>query len=175
MIRFIGKIRSGKGKHSELIIPGVAELNGAPPNWPTKFHPGSLNIGIAKDGYPEGFADPDAGGRGITPLDDGVIKPTVVLPWDKIGNNGLKPKKGSPDRGTGQFWPAIITVISTGDAAHCWAFRRINSSIRRQLEIVAATSLRNLLHLNDGVDVFVDIAGEDEYHLGKLEPKMRND
>jgi len=55
MFRFIGNVRSGKGKHSELVIPGIADLNHAPTAWPDKFHPGSLNVGIVKDGYPESF------------------------------------------------------------------------------------------------------------------------
>ena len=162
MFRFIGKIRSGKGKHSELIIPGTADLNHAPTAWPDRFHPGSLNVGILKDGYPEGFMDPDEGGRGVSLLDDGVIEPAVVLAWDRIGNNGLRPKAGKPRRGTGQFWPAVITVMATGSTADCWLFRRINSRIKRQLEIVSSLHLKTHLSLEDGMDASVDVYGRRE-------------
>ena len=162
MLRFVGKVRSGKGKHSELVIPGIADLNHAPTAWPDRFHPGSLNIGIFKDGFPEGFVDPDEGGRGVTLLDDGVIKPAVTLAWDRIGNNGLRPKAGKPRRGTGQFWPAVITVVATGGTSDCWLFRRIDSTIKRQLEIVSSLHLKVHLSLKDGMGVFVDVYGRDE-------------
>lgn len=162
MLQFIGNVRSGKGKHSELVIPGTAELNPAPRAWPDRFHPGSLNVGIRKDGYPEGFVDPDEGGRGVTLLDDGVIEPAVVLEWDRIANNGLRPKAGKPRRGTGQFWPAVISVPATGTTADCWLFRRINSTIKRQLEIVSSLHLKAHLSLEDGMDVSVDVYGRCE-------------
>jgi hypothetical protein len=152
MLRFIGRVRSGKGKHSELVIPGAANLNGAPPAWPAKFQPGSLNVGILKDGYPEGLTDPDEGGRGVTLLDIGSLEPTVILPWDRIGNNGLRPKAGKPRRGTGQFWPALLYVMSTGKSADCWVFRRVDSTIKLQLEIVSALHLKSHLSLIDGMD-----------------------
>lgn len=145
MLRFIGIVQSGKGKHSKLIIPGAADFNGAPLKWPITFYPGSLNVGISKNGYPEGFKDPDEGGCGVTLLDGEVIEPTVVLPWYKIGNNSLRPKSGKPRRGTGKFWPAVITVAATGDLADCWVFRRIDSTIKRQLEVVSSLCLKTHL------------------------------
>ncbi len=130
--------------------------------WPAMFQPGSLNIGVAKDGYPTGFADPDEGGRGVTPLDDAVIEPVVVLRWDQIRNNGLRPKNGEPRRGMGQIWPAVITVLATGDSAVCWVFRRIGSSIKRQLEIISPLHLRTHLSLTDEIRVAVDVFGKGE-------------
>ena len=113
-------------------------------------------------GYPEGFSDPDGGGRRVTLLDSGVIEPTVVLPWDKIGNNRLRPKAGKPRRGTGQFWPAVLTIVATGGSLDCWLFRRIDSTIKSQLELVSSLHLKTQLSLIDGMDVLVDVFAMDE-------------
>jgi hypothetical protein len=162
MTNFIGEVRSGKGEHSALTIPGATDWHDSPCGWPARFHPGSLNVRILKNGYPYGFTDPDEGGRGVSRLDDGVIEPTVVLPWGMIENNRLRPKTGKPRRGTGQFWPAIITVEATRDSAACWVFRRIHSSIKHQLELVSSLYLREHLALADGTVVFVDVYERDE-------------
>jgi hypothetical protein len=162
MIRFKGKVRSGKGKHNQMVIPGRNALASPPDSWPESFCPGSLNVGIACDGYPNGFQDPDSGGTGAVQLDEGSPTPALVIEWNQIKNNGLKPKAGKPRRGTGQFWPAVLTVVSTGQTQQCCVFRRINSKIKRQLEIIAHCSLRDTLCLNDDAEVCVDLWGADE-------------
>jgi len=162
MIRFKGRVRTGKGKHNQMVIPGRKALRSPPDAWPESFYPGSLNVGVPSDGYPDGFHDPDIGGAGVAQLDGGIPTPALVLPWNDIENNGLKPKPGKPRRGTGQFWSAVLTVASTGKTQECWVFRRINSTIKRQLEIIADCRLRNALSLNDGDEVYVDFLGGDE-------------
>lgn len=156
MIRFKGTVRSGKGKHHQMVIPGRKELAAPPDGWPEQFHPGSLNVGIPLDGYPTGFQDPDCGGCGVVQLDQGTPAPSLILEWNQIKNNGLKPKPDKPRRGTGQFWPAILRVSSTGVTHSCWVFRRIDSAIKRQLEIVADCALRGALSLTEGTEVFVE-------------------
>jgi hypothetical protein len=162
MIRFRGNVGSGIGKHAQMTIPGRLEMASPPEGWPDQFHPGSLNVGIPRDGYPNGFRDPDDGGIGVVALDEGSPAPCLVLPWDKIANNGLKPKPGKPRRGTGQFWRARLTVVSTGQTADCWVFRRIDSTIKRQLEVMSESRLRSTLSLKDGAEVFVDLLQDDE-------------
>jgi len=160
ILKFTGKVRSGKGEHSKLLIPGAEDISDPPPDWPIRFYPGSLNIDILSDGYPQGFAPPESGGRGVSPLDDGGIEPTVVLPWDKIGDNKLNPKKERPRRGTGQFWPSVLTVVATTNKVDCWVFRRIDSTIERQLELVSNLALRAHLCLKDGMEVTVELLGK---------------
>lgn len=162
MLRFTGTVRSGKGHHSELVIPGAQGITDPPPGWPERFHPGSLNVGIPSDGYPRGFAAPETGGKGVTPLDDGVIEPAVVLPWDKIGNNRLRPKPRKPHRGTGQFWRATLTVRDSGEKVDCWVFRRIDSTINKQLELVSPLPLKQHLGLRDDMEVAVELFGKKE-------------
>jgi len=97
-----------------MVVPGRSELVSSPDSWPERFWPGLLNVRIPPDGYPIGFQDPDAGGAGVVQLDDGDPSPALVLEWNRIENNGLKPKPGKPKRGTGHFWPAVLIVVSTG-------------------------------------------------------------
>lgn len=172
MIRFRGKVRSGKGKHNQMVIPGRDSLAHPSAHWPDRFFPGSLNIGIPPDGYPNGFRDPDNGGMGVAALDQGIPKPLLVLPWDKIENNGLRPKPGKPTRGTGHFWRAILTVVATGRSTGCWIFRRIDSTINRQLEIISESPLRSALSLDDGTEVLVDLleTGEEASDDSKRNP-----
>jgi hypothetical protein len=145
-----------------MTVPGRLEMTDAQEGWPNQFHPGSLNVLIPRDGYPDGFGNPDDGGTGVATLDQGIPAPCTVLPWDKIGNNGLNPKPRKPRRGAGQFWRARLTVISTGQTANCWVFRRIDSTIKRQLEVISESRLRSTLSLEDGTEVFVDILQENE-------------
>lgn len=157
MIQFTGKIRSGKGEHSDLVIPGSSELGKIISDWPKCFYPGSLNVGI--NGYPEGFsASPD----GVTRLDSGAIQPTVVLDWNQIKNNKLRPKQDNPQRGTGQFWPAVLTVDKTGESIDCWVFRRINSTIKKQLELISQKRIRESLSLDDGTEVSIKLYSKEE-------------
>lgn len=159
MLRFVGHIKSGIGKHSKLVLPDSSVLSTAPPDWPKVYTPGSLNVTVMRDGYPSGFADPELGGQGVVLLDGNSIPPTVEVPWDQITNNSLTPKPNAPNRGQGRFWRSRLTVESTGQSAHCWVFRRIGSTIKRQFEIVAGTHLRTAMTLTDGMAVVVILIG----------------
>lgn len=161
MIFFTGTVSSGKGEHKRMVIPGRRGLVLPPDGWPDGFWPGSLNIRILRDGYPVGFQDPDDGGGGVALLDEGNPTPTLVLEWNQIENNSLKPKRGKPRRGTGQFWPALLTVVSTRHTRPCWVFRRVNSTIKRQLEIISECSLRDVMSLTDGTEVYVHLSSND--------------
>lgn len=155
MLRFVGHIKSGVGKHSQLVLPGSSVLQNAPADWPTAFTPGSLNVRIVRDGYPSGFTDPDLGGQGVMLLDGDTFPPTVEVPQDQITNNSLGPRRNEPNRGLGRFWRSQLTVESTGLSVNCWVFRRIGSSIKSQLEIVAGDHLRTAMALADGMMVVV--------------------
>lgn len=169
-ISFKGTVRSGKGKHNQMVVPGRTALASPPDGWPESFWPGSLNVGILPDGYPHGFQDPDTGGTGVVQLDDGNRTPALVLEWNQIENNGLQPKPDKPRRGTGQFWRAVLTVVSTGQTRPCWVFRRINSTIKRQLEIIADCSLRDVLSLTDGTQVYVHLSGSNTNGVNRTQP-----
>jgi len=84
-----------------------------------EFHPGSLNVGIRADGYPQGFASPETGGKGVTPLDDRVIEPTLVLPWNKIANNRLVPSQGN-QKGDRSILARDSHIRDTGGNVDCW-------------------------------------------------------
>ncbi len=156
-MRFRGRVRSGMGKHSKMVVPGRTAISSAPTDWPESFFPGSLNIGLSQNGYPDGFRSPELGGSGVSHLDAGNPRPAFVLPSDQIKKNGLKPTRDKPERGTGQFWRVVLTNVSTGETLRCWLFRRIGSTINSQLELIATCPIRDELSLADGTDVYVDL------------------
>ena len=69
MVIFRGEIVTGVGKYSELSFPGRYEITEAPQDWPNKLYPGSLNVMVRDDGYPEGFTSPPIG-PGVQKFDD---------------------------------------------------------------------------------------------------------
>lgn len=148
-------VRSGKGRHSRIAIPGKHKLRDSADDWPEQLYPGSLNALILAGGYPEGF---DALGRGVgmKKLDEGAFCPAFVIPADQITSNS---------RGDGQVWRAIVLVPSTGAECACWVFRRIRSTIRRQIELVANERLRDRLGISDGSNVLVVICEGRGGHL----------
>ena len=161
MTRFTGKVRDGKNKHNhQMKVPGRSQIDSDVEGWPESFFAGSLNVGIEGNGYPEGFSSPEDGGRGVCLLDDGVVPPDLVLEYNKIENNSLEPKRGKPGRGTGQFWRATVTVVLTGENYDAWLLRRINSGIKRQLEIIADCKLRDVIKLTNGSEVHVDLSAD---------------
>ena len=55
-------VRTGNGKFAkDIVIPGHADLFLAPIDWPTQLAPGTLNIKVNDDGFPEGFNEIGSG------------------------------------------------------------------------------------------------------------------
>ena len=153
---FTGDVRSNMGKFSNMRIPGRKELPQAPENWPLTLCPGSMNIGLSDDGFPAKF---QALGEkeGVKKLDEGNFVPEFIIPYNDIANNSLAPKAGSPLRGYAQVWRAIITVPVSGRSAECWLLRRIDSGIKRQIELVSEKRLKTELGVDDGAAVVVKV------------------
>lgn len=90
-LEFIGTVRSNPGNLTEVtVLPGRDRLFLAPADWPTKLAPGTLNIVVNEDGFPEGFAEIGKG-DGLQKLDEGRFRPGLVIPQRKIAGNTLKP------------------------------------------------------------------------------------
>lgn len=146
-MRFKGQITDGIGKHSELFVPGRNELATAPSDWPTKLQPGSLNVRVSQDGYPNGFAK-YRHGLSVKNLDDGCLNPAFVIPQNQLGNNKLTPTPLVPRRGTAQVWRTVL--YTDIQEIPCWVLRRIGSGLSCVLEIVAAVHLREVYNLQNG-------------------------
>lgn len=138
-------VRTGQGKHAHMVIPGRSDLPDAPKDWPETLCPGSLNAGVSS--FPPEF-DALGVGEGLKKLDEGKFRPEFVIPKAKIKNNS---------RGDGQVWRARLRVSNSGAEVECWVFRRIGSTIKRQIELVAADHLRQKLNVNDGTEIVVTI------------------
>jgi hypothetical protein len=118
-LEFIGKVRSNKGRFAkEMVIPGRENLLVVPPDWPTQLAPGTLNVEIDSNGFPNGF-DEIGDGDGLRKLDNGQFTPVLTIPREKIAGNTLKPTPDEPTKGTAQVWRADINVIATGQATTC--------------------------------------------------------
>jgi hypothetical protein len=140
-----------------MTIPGRAELSFAPTDWPETLHPGSLNVLIADNGYPdEFFRFP---GEGVQKLDSGCFVPAFVIPGAAIVNNSLRPTADNARRGDAQVWRAELRCRETGQAGSCWVLRRIGSARLTGLELVAAERLRDKMSLADGARVAVELDG----------------
>ena len=92
-MRFTGHVRTGKGKHAELVIPGKCELLSSPCDWPKTLCPGSLNIKIAPDGYPPEFIGVDPK-NAIKALDTGLLPPAFTIPQAQIKIIGCYQQRG---------------------------------------------------------------------------------
>ncbi|MHC4401271.1 MAG: DUF120 domain-containing protein [Planctomycetota bacterium] len=157
-LTFGGQIGSGKGRHSELVIPGRITFPNAPHDWPAILHPGSLNVYITESGYPEELLA-RCPGTLVQKLDSQMFSPAFEIPHDAIKNNRLKPKPNKPRRGDAQVWRATLLLSDGNAGVECWVFRRFWSTIERQLEIVSEKHLRTELGLADGADVTVQLFG----------------
>lgn len=157
-LTFRGVIAAGIGKYSELTIPGCRELPNAPEDWPEALHPGSLNVKIRQDGFPELLLIRCSGDR-IQRLDSKIFEPEFVIPGSQIKQNRLKPTLELPCRGDAQIWPAIVRKACNGDGFRCWLVRRLGSGLRDQLELVSDRHLRSAYSLIDGTAVEVTILG----------------
>lgn len=147
---FHGTISAGIGQHSDMSIPGRELLPDAPPDWPDRLCPGSLNVVI--NDYPEGFAAPAGRSRGVYQLDDGAFRPAFIIAGDRIAANKLL-HKGEP--AAAQVWRARLQVSGRSDPIACWVLRRLGSNVGKGkpgnvLEIVSAHHLRASHKLDDG-------------------------
>ncbi|MBO1038503.1 DUF120 domain-containing protein [Brucella pituitosa] len=148
MIVFRGKISSGLGKHSELIIPGKKDLKNSPSDWPDRFAAGSLNVQITE--YPSIL---QSSRKQLKALDQGLFPPTLVIPQNEIKNNSLRRKLFKPRRGTGQAWRA--TLHSNSLSMHVWVFRRIGSHMHDCIELISDKRIRENLNIRDQDEVHV--------------------
>lgn len=151
-IKFSGVITSGIGKHVELYIPGRSKLSNAPSDWPEKLHPGSLNIRVDVNGYPDFFKEQGLENT-IQSLDADCFPSTFQIKQKEFGNNRLKPKISMPERGSAQVWRAKLEV--KGLDIDCWVLRRYGSGLIDQIEVVAEKHLRKEFGLEDEDEVAV--------------------
>jgi hypothetical protein len=156
-LEFIGTVRAGSGRFAEdMIIPGHDDLFLAPLDWPTQLAPGTLNIMVNDDGFPEGFIEIGSG-DGLKKFEEGKFRPTLLIsPW-KIAGNTLKHDSDNPTRGMAQLWRAELQVIATGQVTTCWMLRRLGSDITSEIELVSEEHLRSRLNVHDGMSVKVTV------------------
>ena len=76
-LEFRGRIVSGIGQYSLMVIPGKGNLTDAAPDWPDQLYRGSLNILI--DEYPDGFKPPQGRAEGAYRLDDQTFRCAFVI------------------------------------------------------------------------------------------------
>jgi hypothetical protein len=155
LLEFIGTVRSNRGRFAkQMIVPGREALLVVPADWPNQLAPGTLNIRVNNDGFPEGFNEIGEG-DGLCKLDAGKFRPILVIPQRKIAGNTVMPTPEQPTRGFAQVWRAELLVIDSGQSASCWMFRIIDFGYSKQLELVAEENLRSRLNLSDGMAVRV--------------------
>lgn len=154
---FAGEVKRGKGRYSEMTIPGRNLLKSAPRDWPESLCPGSLNVRI--NTYPNGFVH-RCGGSDITALDLGRFAPALEIPRNLITKNYLVPTESCPRGGNAQVWRATLTVHGSGAARACWVLRRFASTLTQDLELVSDVHLRTVLGLLDGTRVRVEMEGD---------------
>ena len=159
LIEFKGKVVSGCGKHSELIIPGKKVLPFAPDDWPHALCPGSLNIEISTMEIP---SELERLGPGIMmkKLDNGFLKPALVIEQKAIKNNTIGPNCRVKGRGDAQVWRAKISVEKSKEECSCWVLRRLDSAMTAHIELVSDRKLRESLNLCDEDRVIVALQGE---------------
>jgi hypothetical protein len=169
ILAFSGALTAGVGQHSEMSIPGRDALPDAPPNWPKRLCPGSLNVLITA--YPEGFTEPANMSGGVYQLDDGRFTPAFTIPGDLITENKLL-HNGRP--AAAQVWRARLHATGRADALACWVLRRLGSNVGRGkggnvLELVSAEHLRTKYELRDGQDVVLEVLEGLQPHAHHLE------
>jgi hypothetical protein len=156
-LEFIGIVRSNSGQFSQdLVFPGRDDLIVAPEDWPMQLAPGTLNIQIDDDGFPQGHEE-FGKSNGLKALDEGKFRAALVIPQRLIAGNPVKPDPDRPTSGFAQVWRAELQVIATSQAATCWMFRIIDSDMLPQIELVAQEHLQSRLNLSDGMAVKVTV------------------
>lgn len=141
-LRFVGSIIKGRGRHSELGVPGRKALAECPDSWPQRLCPGSLNVRI--DEYPAAF-DERGLPHSVKALDTAGFDPSFVIPWNEMERNRLTPRPESPRRGTAQVWTAVLDWKD--ESLDCWVLRRIGSGLGKELEIVSGIRIRERFNL----------------------------
>ena len=160
-LEFRGRIVSGIGQYSLMVIPGKGNLTDAAPDWPDQLYRGSLNILI--DEYPDGFKPPQGRAEGAYRLDDQTFRCAFVIRGDLIVNNKL-PYQGKP--APAQVWKAKLNLLGTETIIDCWVLRRMGSNAGDKiggnvLEIVSDSHLRSEFGLQDEQPVVLTMfAGE---------------
>ena len=139
-IVFGGFVWPGIGQHSELHVPGRAELPTAPPDWPEKLHPGSLNVRVRT--YPPEFQSHGLSDS-VHQLDLGRFVGAFEILRDEFGNNQLRPRPDCERRGDAQVWRAFLLPEQKATRIECWALRRFGSGVGEVLEFVADRRLRD--------------------------------
>jgi hypothetical protein len=157
-IEFKGKVVSGWIKHSELAIPGKSKLPSAPSDWPETLCPGSLNIEISVNDLPKEL-DNLGPGMLIKKLDNGILKPVLIIKQEDIINNTIGPNGPVKGRGDAQVWRAKLLVEKSKNMHDCWVLRRLDSGMTKHLELASTEHLRQALNLLDGDKVSVLLEG----------------
>lgn len=139
-ITFKGSIVNGRSRHVELYVPGRNELPAAPTDWPLKLCPGSLNIKINSNGYPDEFKNRDLA-ETIKSLDSALFKAAFEIKQNQFGNNLLTPTNAIPNRGDAQVWKS--TLKANNKSISCWVLRRYGSGLAWELEVVSDLNIRN--------------------------------
>ena len=156
-LEFRGSVRSNQGAFSQqMVIPGRKGLVLSPEDWPAKLAPGTLNIAIPDDGFPNDWEQLGKG-DGLKKLDEGKLEPELAIPPWRIAGNTLQPTPDEPVRGSAQVWRAELEVAATGESATCWMLRRLGSDIVSEIELVSDEHLRSRLNLCDGMAVKVTV------------------
>lgn len=153
-IKFQGVVIDGRGTFVQLHVPGRSELTYAPTDWPIVLEKGSLNILIDADGFPTEFAVLGLP-HTVKSLDLKNFQPTFEIPQAAFGNNRLLPNPQMPHRGAAQVWRARMSGQTK--QIDCWALRRYGSGLSKELELVSACHLRSTHHLNNGMQVSVEL------------------
>jgi len=146
MLSFLGKINDGIGKHGDLGIPGREELQDPHTDWPSKLHPGSLNVAIDLAWLPA-KVDRKKPARDVHRL----LVPAVTISGSDLKNNKLNEPADA--------WRAVMYKPSSKVLFDCWVFRRRDSGIGVQLEVVSDKPLRASYNLSTGDEVIVMVFG----------------
>ncbi len=158
-LKFRGVYAEGHNAFSKLIqIPGHCDFTRAIPGWPAVMHPGTMNVRINPDGFPQELIS-RFGSKSVRHFDSRLFKPIAEIPAQAIGGNTLLPNEECPDRGNGQVWSATIIELRSQDSIGCWLFRRIGSGYEDVLELVAEKSISSALALKIGDPVTIVIHG----------------
>jgi len=153
-ISFSGVIVDGVGRHVELRVPGRGEISQAPSDWPVTLQKGSLNVRIARDGYPDLFAALGLP-KSVQSLDVRPFPAAFEIAQDEFGNNRLMPEPNLPRKGSAQVWRARLA--SQGHEHPCWVLRRYGSRVGEQLELLSELYMRSAFQLVNGQSVVVTL------------------
>ena len=146
-LKFRGAYARGANLFARQIhIPGDSEFTKTIKGWPAVVHPGTMNVKISPDGFPQELIS-RFGSKSVKHFDSRLFKPIIELTANVIGGNTLLPTETEPSRGNGQIWGTTITEQKSQNKMDCWVFRRIGSGYTDVLECVAGESISTALRL----------------------------